>query len=335
MEVLTEPKIHDRLFNEISSKLNELEQEGLKANPTSSRLEQIEFQFRRSQEELALTRQMIEEKMTAFASFANPNTERQEEMSKVQTQLETERAANAKLAGDLTKSIEVNLFVNFQLNNLLFEKYFSTIYGDRWLKLRESLALKEKQVLRTNLFIDKADSADLEKCNFLDNCFWKPEVFSLQKNNVINHINKLIIFDNNNFYNIYKTTPSDTDDNIGIFSIIAKMKKAFENYINYHDLLELSIYGTKEKPNDEDLNNYIKITSIIADIDDIKKDVIYISRNQTINKIDKIIYIGTNIRSELTDMIFNQKKYDSDVKKLYELGQKTGEEIYKAYITVL
>jgi 16S rRNA C967 or C1407 C5-methylase (RsmB/RsmF family) len=77
---------------------------------------------------------------------------------------------------------EVNLFVNFQLNNLLFEKYFSTIYGDRWPKLRESLALKEKQVLRTNLFIDKADSAGLEKCNFLDNCFWKPEVFSLQKN---------------------------------------------------------------------------------------------------------------------------------------------------------
>jgi len=118
MEVLTEPKIHDRLFNEISSKLNELEQEGLKANPTSSRLEQIEFQFRRSQEELALTRQMIEEKMTAFASLANPNTERQEEMSKVQTQLETERAANAKLAGDLTKSIEVNLNLQIQIEEL-------------------------------------------------------------------------------------------------------------------------------------------------------------------------------------------------------------------------
>ncbi len=118
MEVLTEPKIHDRLFSEISSKLNELEQESLKAVPNHSRLEQIEFQFRRSQEELFLTRQLIEEKMSSFSVLANSQFDKNEELSKLQIQIERERTANAKLAADLTKSIEVNLNLQIQIEEL-------------------------------------------------------------------------------------------------------------------------------------------------------------------------------------------------------------------------
>lgn len=78
--------------------------------------------------------------------------------------------------------MEVSLSVNSPITNELFEKYFSDVYGERWPKLREALAQKEKQVLRENLFIDKIDHSGLDDCDFLMHCFWKPEGFSLQKN---------------------------------------------------------------------------------------------------------------------------------------------------------
>ncbi len=72
--------------------------------------------------------------------------------------------------------------MNSPLTNALFENYFTKVYGERWPRIREALATHEKQVLRKNLFLPKAvDVGELGACEFLENCYWKPEGYSLQK----------------------------------------------------------------------------------------------------------------------------------------------------------
>lgn len=69
-----------------------------------------------------------------------------------------------------------------QVSNQKFEEYFSKLYQERWPKIREALAQKERQVLRLNKFATDVDVSGLEPCGFLENCYWRPEGHSLQKN---------------------------------------------------------------------------------------------------------------------------------------------------------
>ncbi len=72
--------------------------------------------------------------------------------------------------------------MNFPPSNPLFEKYFESIYADRWQALRQSLLIQEKQILRRNLFVaQKTSPNDFAPCPFLPDSFWKPEGYSLQK----------------------------------------------------------------------------------------------------------------------------------------------------------
>lgn len=78
----------------------------------------------------------------------------------------------------------MNLFVSSQVSNQKFEDYFSKLYQERWPKIRQALAEKERQVLRLNKFATQVDISGLQPCGFLENCFWRPEGHSLQKNAV-------------------------------------------------------------------------------------------------------------------------------------------------------
>lgn len=74
-----------------------------------------------------------------------------------------------------------SLLVN-PVDNKLFEAYFLKHYQGRWKALRKSLNTHEKQVLRLNLFSNEVKTSGLSKCEFLEDCYWKPENYSLQKN---------------------------------------------------------------------------------------------------------------------------------------------------------
>lgn len=66
--------------------------------------------------------------------------------------------------------------------NKLFEAFFIKHYQGRWKSLRQSLITPEKQVLRINLFSNEVITSGLNACEFLADCYWKPEDFPLQKN---------------------------------------------------------------------------------------------------------------------------------------------------------
>ena len=70
-----------------------------------------------------------------------------------------------------------------RLDNPLFEAYFAKYYGDRWPRLREALSRPEKQVMRINQFSSEVLTRGFEKCDFLEDCYWRPaEGFALEKN---------------------------------------------------------------------------------------------------------------------------------------------------------
>lgn len=66
--------------------------------------------------------------------------------------------------------------------NPLFENYFTKIFGERWPTLRKSLLVPPRQILRKNKFVADAGTENLEPCEFLANCYWKPEGYKLEKN---------------------------------------------------------------------------------------------------------------------------------------------------------
>jgi 16S rRNA C967 or C1407 C5-methylase (RsmB/RsmF family) len=78
-------------------------------------------------------------------------------------------------------AVGANLSVNSPTNPL-FENYFTIVYGERWPALRKSLQVSEKQVVRKNKFFEDVNVSDLEPCDFLKDCYWKPEGFKLEKN---------------------------------------------------------------------------------------------------------------------------------------------------------
>ena len=68
------------------------------------------------------------------------------------------------------------------MKNSRFEQYFENVYGSRWGQLRACLIQNEKQVLRLNKFAGAVNTAEFQPCGFLQDCFWKPEGYSLKKN---------------------------------------------------------------------------------------------------------------------------------------------------------
>lgn len=94
-----------------------------------------------------------------------------------------------------TCKVEASSSVHFQPANPLFENYFQNLYGERWAGLRLSLLQPERQVMRINHFSDEVLTKGLEPCGFLEDCFWRPDAYALQKNK-------------NGFFNFYILDPA-------------------------------------------------------------------------------------------------------------------------------
>ncbi|MBX3016703.1 MAG: hypothetical protein KF767_02350 [Bdellovibrionaceae bacterium] len=107
----------DRLFDEIAGKLNELSGNKPSESP-AERFEKLQAQLKRSQEDWKSAQSQMQERMQNFEQFSNSQNELTQEMRRSATLLEQERVNNSKTASDLAKALELNLKLQFDIEEI-------------------------------------------------------------------------------------------------------------------------------------------------------------------------------------------------------------------------
>ncbi|MEZ0392610.1 MAG: hypothetical protein ACAH59_10355, partial [Pseudobdellovibrionaceae bacterium] len=194
---------HEKLFDEISGKLQELslkKQAHLhdshliaRTENFSERLEKMQTHLRRSQEELKATQQEIHDKINSLDTLNFSNNDLNREVKRLSDQLEQERMNNSKLSTDLAKSLELNLRLQFEIEEirskasqqLSEEKKHNVFLQDKVKTLSHELDLSQALCNETRLELAKAK----EKFQ-LENQAWQNEKRSLQTE-IQDHVSNL------------------------------------------------------------------------------------------------------------------------------------------------
>ena len=111
---------HEKLFDEIAGKLSELsnKQAEKPVEKSAGRMEKLQDQLRKSQDDLKSAQTDLEFKLKTFDSVGYMQNDLQQEFGKVYEQLENERNQNAKISSDLARSLELNLKLQFELEEV-------------------------------------------------------------------------------------------------------------------------------------------------------------------------------------------------------------------------
>lgn len=135
---------HERLFEQIRGKLNELGGTKKPETPSqidftemdssmdlapaphperptekpSERLEKMQFQLKKSQEELFTVRHEMEEKIRYLETLSYTHSDLSRDIKRQSEQLEVERTTNSKLSSDLAKSLELNLKLQYEIEEI-------------------------------------------------------------------------------------------------------------------------------------------------------------------------------------------------------------------------
>lgn len=172
---------HEKLFDEISGKLSELSQKSevhLKQDQWSERIEKMHQNLRISQEELKATQSELQEKIKSFDSMSFIQNDINQDIKKLSEQLQTERMTNSKLSTDLAKSLELNLKLQFEIeeirakaNNLVVEeRKMNQFLSEKNKSLSTELELAQALQNETRLELSKAkDRFLLEQERWLEN----------------------------------------------------------------------------------------------------------------------------------------------------------------------
>lgn len=107
----------DRLFDEIAGKLNELSGNKVSETP-AERFEKLQAQLKKSQEDWKNAQSQMQERMQNFEQFSNSQNELTQEMRRSASLLEQERVNNSKTASDLAKALELNLKLQFDIEEI-------------------------------------------------------------------------------------------------------------------------------------------------------------------------------------------------------------------------
>jgi hypothetical protein len=193
LESKTPQPEHEKLFDEICGQLNELSQKRLrpqipliensdqtpvepinitvelnqaqsKAQAFSERMEKMQINFRKSQEELKSAQNEITEKIKALDSISFAQNDLSREIKRLSEQLDQERINNSKLSTDLAKSLEMNLRLQFEIEeirskanqHLTEEKKHNQFLQDRLKSTAHELELSQALYNETRLELAKA-----------------------------------------------------------------------------------------------------------------------------------------------------------------------------------
>ena len=115
---------HEKLFDEICGKLAELSrnhtptEDPMTGEAWSERIEKMHSQLKRSQEELKAAQSELENKIGSLESYTFLENDQHSENQRLGSQLEQERQMNSKLNNDLAKSLELNLKLQFEIEEI-------------------------------------------------------------------------------------------------------------------------------------------------------------------------------------------------------------------------
>lgn len=108
---------HEKLFDEICGKLSELSLRTEAAN-SEEKINRMQISLQKSQEELKTAQFEIFEKMKSIDQHSVGPHDLTKEIKKISDQLEQERNSSSKLSVDLAKSLELNLKLQFEMEEV-------------------------------------------------------------------------------------------------------------------------------------------------------------------------------------------------------------------------
>lgn len=160
---------HERLFSEICGKLKELSdrQESGIAEGSLAKIEKMQSQLKKSQDELIEVYSQIQNKIQSFDEMSFQNENRDEEIQKLTDQLESERSTNTKLSTDLAKALELNLKLQLEVEEsrsksslaIQEEKKYNHFLNEKVKSLTHELELNEALKQEAHRELNRAKEA--------------------------------------------------------------------------------------------------------------------------------------------------------------------------------
>nr|BFD60781.1 hypothetical protein CKG001_28880 [Bdellovibrio sp. CKG001] len=159
---------HEKLFDEICSKLNELgttPEEGLV--PPPPKYEQMQVQMKKFHSDLKGSQEELREKIKSLENVSYGAETLDAQLQQLANQLIAERANNTKLSGDLAKSLELSLQLQLEIQGLKAralqmqseEKKYSQALFEKNKQLQRDLELNQALKDETAMELMKAKSA--------------------------------------------------------------------------------------------------------------------------------------------------------------------------------
>lgn len=109
---------HEKLFDEICNKLNELSHRDDISLPQSNKIEKMQTQIKKFHSDLLDTQDEFRNKIKSLESLQVSKSEHNGQLKVLTEQLQTERTINTKLNADLVKSNEIALHLQLEMQGL-------------------------------------------------------------------------------------------------------------------------------------------------------------------------------------------------------------------------
>lgn len=159
---------HEKIFDEICNKLNELSTpENVEATPPQPKYEQMQVQMKKFHSDLKGSQEELREKIKTLENVSYGPATLDAQMQQLADQLSAERGNNAKLSADLAKSLELSLQLQLEIQGLKAralqmqseEKKYSQALFDKTRLLQRDLDLTSALKEETSMELAKAKSA--------------------------------------------------------------------------------------------------------------------------------------------------------------------------------
>ena len=109
---------HEKLFDEICSKLNELSTTGETVTEAQPKVEKMQDQMKKFHSELKESQEELREKIRSLENVSFGTNAMSDQVKQLADQLNNERMTNTKLGADLAKSLELCLQLQLEIQGL-------------------------------------------------------------------------------------------------------------------------------------------------------------------------------------------------------------------------